>query len=228
MNYYKLSFSCNTKDTGSVYPQVQKMNDSYDYKGKNSVYALSRCHDSFPDFEPNLDGFILHGKAKLTDFISNGIISSTGVLLSEKAKNILETSHLQGCKFYNAKILYKESIIDYFWMHFISNVRISVNYKKSGFFIIQNFSTKIENIDVESEEDLINKEKHLQENNPGKTLAIWADEINLDSSFDKQLDLFKVGKFDSYYYVSNRLRNFFDEQNITGIEYLDATNIKLS
>lgn len=225
MNYYKLSISCNTKETGPVYPQIQKMVPNYDNKDKKSVYSLSKFYNSFPNFEPNLNGFVIQGRAKLTDFLSNSIIRTNGFLLSENAKQIFESCNLNGYKFYQAKIFYKKNCFNYFWLHFISNVRNSIDYGKSRFFIFQNFSKKLEYIDVISEEDLIEKEKSLQEKNPGKTIVIWAETIYLNSSFDKKLDFFKVGKFDSNYYVSEHLRNLFIEQNITGIEFCEAANI---
>ncbi len=224
MTYHKLSFSCNTKDTGPVYPQIQKMKDNYDYKSSNSIYALSRYHEGFPNFRPDLDGFILHGRAKLTDFLSNGIVSS-GILLSEKAKGVLGKCNLIGCKFLDAKVYHKNDKIDYYWMHVISQVRPYVDYERSKFFIYKNFSTRLKYINISSEEDLILKQNILKENNPGQTLAIWAETIRFNSNFDKKNDFFMVGKFDGSYYVSEKLYNLFVKHNITGVEFSNAENI---
>ena len=229
MHYYKLLLSCDTKDTGPVYPQVQEMSVKYDYDAKNSVRQLGRCHNSFPPFEPNLNSFVLNSKAKPTDFLSNSIIGPRGFLLSGKAKNILESCNLEGYKFYKASVLFKKENIEYYWMHYIFNVRSSVNYKASRFFIYQNFSTKLDYIDVVSEKDLLKKEKKLEENNPELTLAIWGEKIQLDFSIDeKGLDFFKIGKFDSSYYVSERLYNLFEKHKITGVEFSDAENIVIT
>jgi len=225
MNYYKLNIGNCSPETGTVYPQVQKMNSGYNYNEPNSVYALARYYKSFPEFSPNLDSFVLHRSAKPSDFLSNSIISSVGFLMSGKAKMIFECCKLTDHKFYQASVICKNNLINYFWLHYICNVREFVIYEESEFNVCMNFTTILGSIKILSEENLILKEQTLKINNPGHTISILAKKIILNSSFNKNIDLFKVGKFDIDLYISERLMNLINSNNLTGVEITPATNI---
>lgn len=73
MNYYIFKTAVNNIETGSVYPQIQKMSPGYDYKAPDSVHALSKAYQHLPDFTPNLDYFELASKAKLSDLLSTAM-----------------------------------------------------------------------------------------------------------------------------------------------------------
>lgn len=224
MSYYILKPATDTPETGSQYPQVQKMAPGYDYKASNSVHALSREFEKFPEYEPNLDYFIVHGKAKLSDLLSVAVIHG-GFLVSERFKNVLEQFNLAPHKFYPAKVQFRKQFHQYYWMHIISDLTDQVDYPKSTFFVYHNYSKNIGYTEVKSKEELIQKEKSLRENNPGKTLAIWSEKISLTSSFNRAADLFKIGNFDSSYYISEKLKNKIISEKITGCYITPAHNL---
>lgn len=68
-SYYILDFDCDSKETGPIYPQVQKMSKGYDNNAHNFLKKLIRHSKSFPDFKHNLDSFILETKSKQTDIL---------------------------------------------------------------------------------------------------------------------------------------------------------------
>ena len=113
--------ACNTIETGSEYPQVQKMAPGYDYRAANSVYALSKAVEKFPDFTPNFDYFVAQGKAKLTDLLSVATVNG-GFLISNRFKFLLEKFNIAQHRFYPAKVSYKKQLYDYYWMHIISDL----------------------------------------------------------------------------------------------------------
>lgn len=223
MNYYKLDHAVDTKETGSQYPQVQKMAPGYNYKASNSVHALSRENQEFPSYTPNLDCFILHSKARLTDLLSVAVIYG-GFLISPKLKELVEQLNLPKHKFYSAKVTHGNKICDYYWMHIICDLSDFVDYEKSKFFVY-NYMHDLGSIIVNSKEELLDKRVQLKQDNPGEALTIWSKKIVLCNSFDTSLDLFEIGNFDRNCYVSERLKFGLEKAGITGIDVQKTNKI---
>lgn len=216
MSYYSLKCAVNTFDTGPIFPQIQKMSVGYDYNAKNSVYALSRKIAELPDFIPNLDSFIVHHKANLTDVLSNGFLGSSGFLINDKVKSIFSKFKLSSHKLYNAKVYYKKNTYPYYWLHIKSDILESVDFKKSSFVILLNYAHKIGNIDIFSIADYLEKKEKLKLENSGKTVSIWADKVVL--SLNPEVDFFKIGTFDTDSYISETLKKSILNEEITGFQ----------
>lgn len=215
--YYTFNYACDTAETGPVFPQIQKMTPGYDYESDNSVYALENSRHSFPEFVPNLDSFILHGRAKLTDVISTAPISGCGFLISGKLKEIFERYRIVSHQFYPAKVISRGKIHDnYFWMHIISDMTDLVDYPRSTFFVYKHYLTNDGVIKVNSIEDYFEKRKQLQKENPGINITIWSEKLQLKPQFDKKLDLFTIDLFDTDFYISQSLKDDLTQNNITG------------
>lgn len=226
-SYNILDFDCNSKETGPIYPQVQKMSSGYDNKADNSIKKLFRHWKSFPDFKPNLDSFVLEPKSKQTDILSNAL-SSRGIILNSKAKAIFESVKTCPIQFYEASVIHHRQLLDdYFWMHIVSDYTDFVDYTNSTFFIYQNFMKNIGYIEVLSKEDLIEKEEKLKRDNPNTTLAIWSEKIKMLSSFDMELQLFTICKFDANLYIDQSLKNILIENKITGYRTENTNKIIL-
>jgi hypothetical protein len=110
-------------------------------------------------------------------------------------------------------------------MHLICNLTEFVDYPKSIFFIYHNFAHNLGRTEISSKEDLVQKERKLQIDNPDKTVNIWAERITLTSNFNKELDLFKIGDFDNNYYASDGLKKQINLANITGCSFEPALNL---
>jgi Immunity protein family (Imm11) len=225
MKCYTFQPACDTKETGSQYPQVQKMKPGYNYKASNSVHALSRAHERFPDYRPDFDYFILHSWAKMTDLLSVAVISG-GFLISERLKYIFEQFIVAPHKFYRVRLKYKNTFYDnYYWMHIICNLTDFVDYQQSTFFIYYNYSHNLGNISVKSKEEYLKKLDNLKIDNPDKNITIWADKIKLTDGFDTSLDLFMIGTFNADYYISESLRSAIINAKLTGCNIVQAENI---
>ena len=224
MCYYILKTALNTPETGTVYPQIQKMAPGYDYKAPNSVHALSREVEKLPNYEPNLDYFIVHTKAKLSDLLSVAVING-GFLISEKLKTVVEQFNLPTHKFYPARVQHKKQFYNYYWMHVICNLTEYVDYQKSTFFVYHNFSKNLGYVDVVSKEEFIQKRLKLKSDNPGKTVTIWAEKITLNTLPNKAFDLFEIGTFDANCYISEALQQAITNEKITGCSIMPANNL---
>ncbi len=134
-----LNFASGTKETGPEYPQIQAMRSGYDFGAPDSVYQLAKFQSTLPPFEPNLDHFVLHKKAKATDLLSNGI-DSTGYLVSKLFMELLQQFKLPAHKFFPATIHHYDQILNnYFWFQIIPDNTDFVDYPKSTFFIYKNY-----------------------------------------------------------------------------------------
>ncbi|MFN8247688.1 MAG: hypothetical protein U0T68_01910 [Ferruginibacter sp.] len=196
---------------------------SYNYEAFNSIYHLGRKTSEFPDFIPNLDYFILNSKALLTDMLSTSLISN-GFLVSENLKLLLLKHKISTHKYYNAKVCYKNKHYEYYWMHIINDMFDVVNFNKSSFFVLQNFSQNLGGIKINSFNEYVIKKEKLKKDNPTKTVTIWAEKIVLNNKFSRDLDLFKIGSFSSQFFISEKLKENLIQENITGIK-IKETNI---
>ncbi len=214
--YKILDYACGTKETGSEYPQVQEMSANYDYDAINSVYSLAQFYETLPKFNPNLDSFILHNKAKPTDFISNSLIS-TGFLISEKVKILLSEYNLPKHIFYPVNIIHKGNNLENYYLLLMVNDYIKyVDYSKSSFFLYKNFSLNAGSIEINSEQDFLEKNMGLQMNDP--TLRIWADKIKFINTFPSDIDFFSLSKFNANTFISKELSEEILNKKVTGSE----------
>jgi len=222
MQYYIFKEACDTKETGPVYPQIQKWKPGYDDDKPDSFYSyyIAAKSGGFPDFTPNMDYLILHGRAKPTDIISSGM--STGFIISEKLKTLFDQFVLPPHRFYPAKVLHKKTELNgYFFIHIISDYTDFVDYPESTFITSGFSNTDPQPITITSKEDYISKAKQLQDNSFVKKLpyrSIGAKEIYFNSKFDKGLDFFEIGRFDINFYISQTLRDALADNGITGCD----------
>ncbi|WP_321480950.1 hypothetical protein [uncultured Bacteroides sp.] len=131
MNYYIIDKTLNPNVIGSDYPQAYKFIKGYDPRGPHALFSIYKYWNSFPDYIPNLDGIMLSGTAKQTDFVSDGF--SIGYIVSEKAKNIIEKYNLYPHCFYPLGLYIRKVKYDYFLLFMTSGYSDFVDYKKSTF-----------------------------------------------------------------------------------------------
>lgn len=224
MKYFILKPDISSRKIGSAYPQVQEMAPGYNYDANDSVYALSSETESIPNYTPNLDYFVVHPRAIITDVLSTSVVSG-GLLMNNKVKNILQKYNLPIHKYFPAKVNHKNVFYDYYWMHIVCDLTDFINYEKSTFFIYYNYSKNLGYVNIESKIDLSNKKQKLKTDNPGKSLTIWADEIVFSKEFNNTFDLFEIGLFDANFYISLDLKNTLISEDVSGLVFADANNL---
>ncbi|TWI93799.1 hypothetical protein JN11_04947 [Mucilaginibacter frigoritolerans] len=230
MQYYIFKESCATEETGPVYPQIQRWRSGYDDDKPDSFYSyyLIAKGGAFPDFIPNMDSLLLHGKAKTTDLLSFAT-SVTGFMINKKLKMLFEQFVFPPHRFYQAKVIHKQvQINDYWFMHIISDYTDFVDYPKSAFITSGFSNSEPKPITLMSKQDYINKAKQLQDNSFIKKLpyrSINAKKIHLNEKFNKDLDFFQINRFDINFYMSQELKDAIIRNGITGCDILPADNL---
>jgi hypothetical protein len=223
MKYYIVKKSLKPEIIGSNYPQAHKFIRGYDPEAPDAIFSISKYRTSFPDYTPNLDGIMLSGTAKKTDFVSDGF--GLGYFMSTKAKGIIEKYHLCPHRFYPLGLYIRKVKHDYYLLRKISDYSDFVDYKKST-FIEYNIASggKKDWIKLNSKEDLLRENEKL-ENEKGISWGIGGDIIVMNKDFDKKLDFFIISRIDASTYISERLMDDIISNGLTGWEFLPATNL---
>jgi hypothetical protein len=113
MKYFTIGFSTEKSIVGNEYPQIQTMGGLVNKFENNSVYKV--FSDAFPEFSPNLDYFILHPNARISDVLSTSMISY-GLIVHKRVQEILIRHRLPEHRFYPAVIKHENKLYDdYLW-----------------------------------------------------------------------------------------------------------------
>ena len=99
MKYYIIKESINENIVGKDFPQVHKFIKGYNPDAPKALFSLYKYVESFPDYMPELDGMMLAGYAKLTDFVSSSF-SSQLFIISENGRKTLDQYNLCPHRFY--------------------------------------------------------------------------------------------------------------------------------
>ena len=224
MKYYSLEEACATKETGSYFPQITEMFKGYDYSASDSVHNFRKNDFLIKGNIPNFDTIKMNGLSKVTDLISQCVISGNGFIISKKLKEILEKYKLPKHWFFPVKILRrKEFLEDFFWFEIYTkeNQVELVDFEKSIFYKVKGYSlrNKIEQIKMDSSDDYKVKDKILNDQY-GITHSILSEKIVLKRK--AMLDIFKIGVFDTKFYVSPILYQKLLDEKITGCKIEEA------
>jgi len=191
------------KEVGNVFPQV-------------SCISINLAHqiqfDEFSYFDSELL-FELQPKAKLTDVLSQAAISARGLLVNQKVKDLFSQFNLMQHRYYKCFIKdLKGKTHEYFWLH-LSDYSLlnTINYSKSKFYTKES-GFREDEISLISFDDYKAKLKEL-----GSLWTISSDYLELDTNFNKELDLFVIPIFDKHIYASEKLKEAIDSTHISGI-----------
>lgn len=221
MQFLVLKSATEKKIIGNQYPQIQTMGGTVNRDAQDSIYNV--YSNKFPDFTPNLNHFILHANARLTDALSAAMISY-GFIVNEKVKAIFEQYKLPQHKFYPATVKHNEKIYNnYYWFFFISDVLDFIDYDKTSFFITDLVDNKIEDCkSIKSSMDI----KKLKDALIGKGY-INAEIIYLKESISISYDLFKITLGDYRTYISEKLNEDLINQKVTGFDIFPTPKISI-
>ena len=212
--YYHIELQTENHQIGKEYPQTDCL---------TQIHAHSLSSWEFPKFEPKII-FKLSKKAILTDFLSNSAIGARGYLVSQKAKEILIEFNLMDYQFYPVIIQTSKGELIYFWLHLTQPDLIhEIDYRKSIFYETK-WEFREDVIQINSYDDYLEKKKLDTKASFGAEL----DKTVVKEQFNKELDLFTFLPFDNNIYISEKLKNSFLVNNITGIDIEEASNLYIS
>lgn len=221
MNYYIVKESSDENIVGKDFSQCYKCIKGYDPDAPRALFSLY-WKDDFPDYIPDLDGMMLAGSAKLTDFVSNAFTVNLK-FISPKAKAVMEQYNLGLHKFHPLGLYKRKVKQDYYAFHLYPRGYIDyVDFEKTSFVQKEcygrNFYGEVE---VNSLEEFLEKRKKMNKEN----LTICGSKIVMGNSFDKELDFFEIRWIDTETYVSERLKNAIEENGLTGWEFVPALHL---
>lgn len=207
MQYYTLDTPAESKETGSVYPQIAFDNVKEAFKFRHNIY---------PEDEPKLSAKLEKG-AKLTDILSQASIAGHGLLINEKVKSILTDFKIMGHRFYNCPVKdHNGTIHQYYWMSLVQpNIIDWIDFKNSLFYTVE-VGFREDDIELTSLNDYLNKKENL----PNINWWIEAESIKLNKIED--FDLFVFPHLLHNIILTKNLNQSFINNKVTGIEMIEA------
>jgi hypothetical protein len=114
MKYFRIRHSINT-DIGKKWPQVKTGIGEFQAHSNAYIGNAEYFLKAIP-MQPELPELVLHDSSKLTDLISSSFTgTSSGLILSDRLKSILESFHPANAQFFPIKIHHKQIRFDRYW-----------------------------------------------------------------------------------------------------------------
>ncbi|QWX85569.1 hypothetical protein H0I23_07995 [Cellulophaga sp. HaHaR_3_176] len=200
------------------YPQTMRTkNVGYNVDAFNSERKVKA--DIFPDFEPKY-GLDLQMGANATDALDKSTLPY-GFVVSEKLKKLLMNFMLPPHRFYKIDVYGTDRT--YYWFHYITNIWNYIDFENTEIEVIHKFKFEVEEIKTFSSfEEIMTFKKSLPRQN-----TIRFGSIKLRNNFPNY-DLFEMTGPKYYTLISNKLKQRFEEEKITGIGLKEYTKIKLN
>jgi hypothetical protein len=149
--------------------------------------------NGLPDKLPELVKVFLYSSSKLTDFIKGSFLEQYGLIVSAKAKIVLEKFNIGKHKFY--PIIVNQRGVDYedyYFFKSLTNANEYIDAKKSSF----NFQEGYFNTDTNRPVNFASYEEieTFRRENSSNDLYIFADRICLNENFPDH-DYFTINEF---------------------------------
>lgn len=207
MPYYILDTPAESKETGSVYPQVafDKIKEAFKFR-----------HNVYPHSEPMLSATLEKG-AKLTDVLSQASIAGHGLLINDKVKNILADFTIMNHRFYDCPVKDRNGDIhSYYWMALAQPDLIEwIDFSNSSFYTVEAGFREYD-IGLASYQDYLQKKENL----PNTNWWIESENIKIGKVID--YGLFAFPHLLHNILISEKLNLSFIEKKITGIKTEEA------
>ena len=209
MNYFKIRVNVELAGAREAIPVWE-----YDV---NMPSAESKLTDkSLPDFTPSFSNLYIN---KITDVIDDSAIGGKGFIVNKKLKEIFAKYKLDTHKFYPLET-YKygtEEKIDeeFYWFQIISsNYSDWINYKKSSFYLFDDFEEeKIKDLTIKNARQLQNE---IQNTSNTDHLVMYS-ELIFDNNFQNYDLYFMDGLYDNlinFPIASERLKKDIEANEI--------------
>ncbi|MEO4005586.1 hypothetical protein [Flavobacterium sp. CAU 1735] len=130
MKYFEIKQETDSKIIGK-YPQVKELKIGF-HEARASQWGIISKWKSEDDI-PDLNNFVLHNNSRLSDCVSNNfVITSSGLFLSEKCSQILETFTING-SFHPMTIFRRGTPHPYRFLWYEYGATSKIDFKKSEF-----------------------------------------------------------------------------------------------
>lgn len=227
MKYYKVKYDLNPKVVGSDNPQSWQFTKEYEKRknNPNAVYALAECMQNYkiPDFIPDLDGFVLSGRAKQTNFIH--IVTHRTLFMDEYAKKVLQSKcNLGEHEFYEATLYVRKEPNKYYCLGVFYDIKSVIEYNKCNYVIYgikdeQDLPEEWFTKPINSFSDIYNIRQRYRDY--PAFVNILCQNLVLKRTFDKTIDFFDIllpGE-GGYGICTERFKNAVEEAGLTGLVF---------
>jgi hypothetical protein len=163
----------------------------------------------FPSVDFKLEKIPLDNTAVLTDFICVGVIN--GFVISEKVKSILKLCNLPPHKYYPVTFEQKEvELKGYYWFYYnLFDGSSYINYERTIFNTKEEEKILDRKIIIDDFEDYYSLSIKMKR-------GVHVQKIIFDKSFNKNIDFFGMRFFGGDNYISEKLKEYFEENKVTG------------
>lgn len=217
MNYYRFQESVDLKVIGD-YPQVQLINTKYEQltRKNNKILVFDlKDHKVSPKYSSLTFKGLEMKKGKITDIISTILFSNTNFVISpnicEKLEQayFLDKEQIQILQ-YPVEINKDGKIIEYGILHIVPlPIEEYIDFENSIF--VAHFK-ELENVGFTDFNDF--KNKHESDH---RWSTVWGKLVKFKKPLD--LDIFSLGKIRQRTYVSEKFKNWFEDNGFTGAEF---------
>lgn len=199
MKYTIVSNATSEKVIGKTYPQCTGVPNGFDftwYEEANSMTLLNNNH--IPNFTPNLI-FELDHRSILTDVISPSNISARGLLCNTSVKKTIEKHSLDTHKFYEGRLIHKNSELIYWWFHPLKTSIETIDFKFTKFYETNLLGHKIKDLEINS----ILEFKTQYELSRKKLQKIRSNQLTFKNL---SFDIFIIPELHSHILISEKLK----------------------
>jgi hypothetical protein len=219
-DYFEFKHSTGN-EIGRTFPQVDFISFTPEIY---SIYDFSRL-PAITDFNGRIE---LKKSAKPTDLLSSWQ-HGNGIMISSRCYEIVKKFNLGKHAFYHFKCIHKFNEYDYVYLALDNHLVDMIDYSKSIFYTTNLFDEFIQDISFSSKSEMlnyisvINKDKYNKE---GYKEGLVEKDLELKNVFIKSeyhyLDI--IERY-STYYISKRLKDILEVNNMTGIEFKQTKRI---
>lgn len=215
-DFLYLTNSTEISETGGNYPQIEGLIKGYDYNAKSSILNITNLEID-NSYIPNIQDFIIRKSSKLTDFLS---FNSDFFIVSEKVIKLLQDFNLPPNRQFESVVRQGDKKYTYIVLFFFKDKYDFTDFTKSKFTL--RFFEKKEKWAT------IFKTKENFEKELSQAYQRFTNIIYYNSKSNPTFDIFKVNKYQNDFFVSDKLRQAFIDNKVTGVDYLQNVDTVFS
>ncbi|UUC46483.1 hypothetical protein [Flavobacterium cerinum] len=159
--------------------------------------------------------------AKITDVLNVGTINLDGFPIRNKFCDILNDFNLFKIQFVD---IIDRDLNDYKFMFFNSDLTYNIDYQKSDFILVEDILGDITELDekIAPNRDAVLKayDEFCSEDIFNRLVPQNGYQFLSDFNIE-EYDVFRIGHFDLSFYVSEKVKNALESNNITGVEFIE-------